>query len=253
MRHLLHLLRDLEAAITGYGQCLRCHRSWRHVASVSVWHSPTEATFLLCMDCWSDIVGEGDPHAGLILQGYADTHLIRHPRPTEGRNIMAAYGMAWRVGVEWRPAWRRPMMFDVRPMLGERRRITAGQAIAARPEVGRVYGKRFDLMIEDDMPGFRAEPMGTSWSRGGGLTEEEAARWDRAVESGEAVERLQRLVEGKPGFYDGNDVGEPTLTPPGINPETGMRYARGEDPMDAPGWNGAGSDTEQGDMEANRG
>jgi hypothetical protein len=147
MRWLIRKLRDLDAWLQSYGQCQSCRRSWKRAAPVSVWHSPTEATFLLCIDCWSDIVGEQDPHAGLILQGYAENHLIRHPRSDEVvTDILAAYGMAWRVGVEWRPQWRRPLMFDVRPMLRRRGDEVAIQALT-RPEVASQIGRPFTVAL----------------------------------------------------------------------------------------------------------
>jgi hypothetical protein len=196
MGWLIRKLRDLDAFLTAYGQCLRCHRSWKRASPVSVWHSPSSATFILCAECWADIVGEPDPHAGLILQGYADEYLKKHPRdPVIVGDILAAYGMAWRCGVEWRPQWRRPLMFDVHPMLGERRR-SASQGMAA--------GLDIDQLQQDGAQ----EPWPVD------MTDGEMARW------------------------------------------TGVRPPYDEEPddePDPPGWNGAGSDTPNGDMEVGRG
>lgn len=262
--HLLHLLRDLEAAITGYGQCLRCHRSWRTTASVSVWHSPSSATFLLCMDCWADVVGEADPHAGLILQGYLQQYLDDIPLTSTfvmsdetKRDMLAAYGMAWRVGVEWRPQWRRPLMFDVRPMLRERRGQFDARQVVARPEVSRQIGRRFTEVIElgESATPADVDRIKDTWEAGrrSGLMEAGVYGGPHAAV---VVETAIKLVD-KAG--DGHRILQPELSllmraVDGLNAYVSMsQTVEPDDVIEVPGWNGAGSDTEQGDMEVNRG
>ena len=191
--NLIHALRDAEARFTGFGQGLRCHRSWRRAVHVTVWYRPSSGTFLLCDRCFQTERLKAD--AGLILQGYAARHLDRYGDShgaEERREILAAYGVAHHYPMELSRAWGE-RSYDVRVA---------------------------ELQFPIDDLGKMAEKRASQPKQGSGLTAEEEARWDEAVRSGEVVRRLSYLIE---------------------------------DPEEAPGWDGAGSDTPNGDMEANRG
>ncbi len=148
--NLIHKLRDAEARFTGFGQCLRCHRSWKRASSVSVRYSPTSSMFPICMECWADVVEDSET-PGLVLQGYAAKLIAKWAdqgvttSPETERDILAAFGVAHRTGVQWQPGWSsRPLHYGVRPML--------------------VRGKPFDLIVEDEWDG-PSDPPG--WNGAG--------------------------------------------------------------------------------------
>lgn len=101
MGWLIRKLRDLDAALTSYGQCVRCRRSWRYAGWVMVEASSRDGFFCLCIRCWRDVARA--PLAGLNLQGWADKAIADNESrgsTYDRRAILGWYGMAWRFPVE---------------------------------------------------------------------------------------------------------------------------------------------------------
>lgn len=134
MDWLIRKLRDLDAKLTAYGQCIRCRRSWRYASPVMVGFRdgrlrlPSSSYFALCISCYRHEVIK--PDAGLILQGWAVRAMDgQEPRDMERRTtILAAYGMAPRFPVELDMSFGDgPQTYRVR-VIDERRRNRLGRA-----------------------------------------------------------------------------------------------------------------------------
>lgn len=128
MRRLIRKLRDLDARLTSYGQCVRCRRSWRYASWVMVGFSLGSSYFCLCIRCYREEADKAD--AGLILQGWAARAMDdQATRPAaKRREILAAYGMAPRFPIELDRGWSSgPDTYRVR-VIDERRRNRLGRA-----------------------------------------------------------------------------------------------------------------------------
>lgn len=147
MSWLIRKLRDLDAWLTSYGQCVRCHRSWRYASPVMVGFGigprgyPGSSYFALCVGCYRHEVVKRD--AGLVLQGWAALAMRRNQLPLgigysdRQRKIMAAYGMAPRFPLELDTGWSDgPDVYRVR-VIDDRHRNRLGRADLS-PTGGRV-------------------------------------------------------------------------------------------------------------------